>query len=55
VASIKRTETVQVRHHLMAIYDNIDDQIKEAFEFLKEGLKRNKLLILTEDNSIDSS
>jgi hypothetical protein len=34
----------------MAIYDNIDDEINEAFEFLMEGLRRNEaVMILTED------
>ena len=41
---------MQVGHHIIAIYDNIDDEINEAFEFLKEGLKRNEaVMILTED------
>jgi len=30
LSSTKRTETVQIGHHLMAIYDNIDDEINEA-------------------------
>ena len=50
LSSINRTETVHIGHHLMAIYENIDDEINEAFEFLKEGLKRNEaVMILTED------
>jgi hypothetical protein len=43
-------ETVQIGHHLMAIYENIDDEINEAYEFLREGLSRNEaVMILTED------
>ncbi|HYY51077.1 MAG TPA: MEDS domain-containing protein [Nitrososphaeraceae archaeon] len=49
-SSKRRTETLQVGHHIIAIYDNIDDEINEAFEFLKEGLKRNEaVMVLTED------
>ena len=50
VSSTKRTETVQVGHHIIAIYHTFKDEIKEAFEFLKDGLKRNEaVMILTED------
>jgi DcmR-like sensory protein len=50
VSSKRRTESVQVGHHLMAIYENIDDEINEAYEFLREGLSRNEaVMILTED------
>ncbi|HJT48661.1 MAG TPA: MEDS domain-containing protein [Nitrososphaeraceae archaeon] len=54
LSSIKGTETVQIGHHLMAIYENIDDEINEAFEFLSEGLRRNEaVMILTEDAGKD--
>ena len=50
ISSTKRTETVQVGHHIIAIYHTFEDEINEAFEFLKEGLKRNEaVMILTED------
>ena len=29
------TEIVQIGHHLMAIYENIDDEINKAFELFK--------------------
>jgi hypothetical protein len=48
------TEIVQIGHHLMAIYENIDDEINKAFEFLSEGLSRNEaVMILTEDAGKD--
>ena len=50
ISSTKRTETVQVGHHIIAIYHTFKDEINEAFEFLKEGLKRNEaVMILIED------
>jgi hypothetical protein len=50
VSSTKRTAAVQVGHHIIAIYPTFEDEINEAFEFLKEGLKRNEaVMILTED------
>lgn len=46
----ERTEIAQVGNHIIAIYPTFEDEINEAFEFLKEGLKRNEsVMILTED------
>ena len=49
-SSRKRTETVQVGHHIIAIYPTFEDEINEAFEFLKEGLRRNEAVMVKHED-----
>ena len=52
-SSRKRTETVQVGHHIIAIYPTFEDEINEAFEFLKEGLRRNEAVMVLRGSGKD--
>src|SRR5919205_332532 len=43
-SSKRRTETLQVGHHIIAIYDTIDDERNEAVMVLTEDIGKEKLL-----------
>jgi len=43
----QRLQTVEHGNHIIAVYSNKDEKFNEAFAFLKEGLQRNEVVVLT--------
>ena len=43
----QRLETLEVGNHVIAVYHNKEEKFNEAFAFLKEGLQRNEVVVLT--------
>jgi hypothetical protein len=43
----QRLQTVEHGNHIIAVYSNKDEKFNEAFAFLKEGLERNEVVVLT--------
>lgn len=43
----QRLQTVERGNHIIAIYPNKAEKFNEAFAFLKEGLQRNEVVVLT--------
>ena len=43
----QRLETLEVGNHVIAVYATKEEKFNEAFAFLKEGLQRNEVIVLT--------
>jgi hypothetical protein len=43
----QRLETLEVGNHVIAVYATKEEKFNEAFAFLKEGLERNEVIVLT--------
>jgi MEDS: MEthanogen/methylotroph, DcmR Sensory domain len=43
----QRLQTIEPGNHIIAVYPNKDEKFNEAFAFLKEGLQRNEVIVLT--------
>lgn len=43
----QRLETLEVGNHVVAVYATKEEKFNEAFAFLKEGLERNEVIVLT--------
>jgi hypothetical protein len=43
----QRLQTLEVGNHVIAVYPTKEEKFNEAFAFLKEGLQRNEVLVLT--------
>ena len=43
----QRLQTIEQGNHIIAVYPNKDEKFNEAFSFLKEGLRRNEVIVLT--------
>ena len=43
----QRLQTLVVGNHVIAVYPTKEEKFNEAFAFLKEGLQRNEVLVLT--------
>ncbi len=43
----QRLQTLEVGNHVIAVYRTKEEKFDEAFAFLKEGLQRNEVLVLT--------
>ena len=43
----QRLQTIEQGNHIIAVYPNNDEKFSEAFAFLKEGLRRNEVIVLT--------
>lgn len=44
---VQRLQTIEQGNHIIAVYPTKDERYNEAFAFLKEGLKRNEVVIIT--------
>ena len=43
----QRLQRIEQGNHIIAVYPNKDDKFNEAFAFLKDGLQRNEVIVLT--------
>ena len=43
----QRLQTIEQGNHIIAVYPNVDEKFNEAFAFLKQGLQRNEVGVLT--------
>jgi hypothetical protein len=43
----QRLQTIEQGNHILAVYPNKDEKFNEAFAFLKDGLQRNEVVVLT--------
>jgi DcmR-like sensory protein len=43
----QRLQTVEQENHIIAIYPNKEEKFDEAFAFLKDGLERNEVVVMT--------
>ena len=43
----RRLQTIEQGNHIIAVYHNKYEKFHEAFAFLKDGLKRNEVIVLT--------
>lgn len=43
----ERLQTIEPGNHILAVYPNKDEKFNEAFAFLKEGLQRDEVIVLT--------
>jgi hypothetical protein len=43
----QRLHTIEQGNHIIAVYHNKDEKFNEAFAFLKDGLQRNEVIVLT--------
>ncbi len=43
----QRLQTLEVGNYVIAVYPTKEEKFNEAFAFLKEGLQRNEVLVLT--------
>ena len=43
----RRLQTIEQGNHIIAVYHNKDEKFNEAFAFLKDGLQRNEVIVLT--------
>lgn len=43
----QRLQTIEQGNHIIAVYPSADEKFNEAFAFLKEGLQRNEVVVLT--------
>jgi hypothetical protein len=43
----RRLQTIEQGNHIIAVYPNKYEKFHEAFAFLKYGLKRNEVIVLT--------
>lgn len=44
---VQRFQTIEHGNHIIAVYPNKDEKFNEAFAFLREGLQRNEVVVLT--------
>jgi hypothetical protein len=43
----QRLQTIEQGNHIIAIYPNKEEKFDEAFAFLKDGLERNEVVVIT--------
>ena len=43
----QRLQTIEQGNHIIAVYASKDEKFNEAFAFLKDGLQRNEVIVLT--------
>ncbi|MGC2425610.1 MAG: MEDS domain-containing protein [Nitrososphaeraceae archaeon] len=43
----QRLQTLEVGNHVIAVYPNKEEKFNEAFAFLRDGLQRNEVIVLT--------
>lgn len=43
----QRLQTIEQGNHIIAVYPNKDEKFNEAFAFLKNGLQRNEVVVIT--------
>jgi hypothetical protein len=43
----QRLQTIEQGNHIIAIYPNKEEKFDEAFAFLKDGLERNEVVVMT--------
>jgi hypothetical protein len=43
----QRLQRIEQGNHIIAVYPNKDEKFNEAFVFLKDGLQRNEVIVLT--------
>ena len=43
----QRLQTIEQGNHIIAVYPNKDEKFNEAFAFLKDGLLRNEVVVIT--------
>jgi hypothetical protein len=43
----QRLQTIEQGNHIIAVYPNKDEKFNEAFAFLKDGLQRNEVIVIT--------
>jgi hypothetical protein len=43
----QRLQRIEQGNHIIAVYPNKDEKFNEAFAFLKDGLQRNEVIVLT--------
>jgi len=43
----QRLQKLEQGNHIIAVYHNKDEKFNEAFAFLKDGLQRNEVIVLT--------
>ena len=43
----QRLQTIEQGNHIIAVYSNKDEKFNEAFTFLKDGLRRNEVVVIT--------
>jgi hypothetical protein len=43
----QRLKTIKRGNHIIAIYDKVEDKFDEAFSFLKDGLDKNEVIVIT--------
>jgi hypothetical protein len=47
LAMTRRLQTIEQGNHIIAVYPNKHEKFNEAFAFLKDGLQRNEVVIMT--------
>ena len=43
----QRLQTIEQGNHIIAVYPNKEEKFDEAFAFLKDGLERNEVVVIT--------
>jgi hypothetical protein len=43
----QRLQTIEQGNHIIAVYPNKNEKFNEAFAFLKDGLRRNEVVVIT--------
>src|SRR5919197_3373259 len=43
----RRLQTIEQGNHIIAVYPSNDEKFNEAFAFLKDGLQRNEVIVIT--------
>jgi hypothetical protein len=43
----QRLQTIELGNHIIAIYPSKEEKFNEAFAFLKDGLERNEVVVIT--------
>ncbi len=43
----QRLQTIEQGNHIIAVYPNKEEKFDEAFAFLKDGLERNEVVVMT--------
>ena len=43
----QRLQTIEQGNHIIAVYPSKDEKFNEAFAFLKGGLERNEVAVIT--------
>ena len=43
----QRLQTIEKGNHIIAVYPSIEEKFSEAFTFLKDGLERNEVAVMT--------